>query len=123
MDAYAASIAGRTVAHTNTKPTANKFRQFSTPKVFDVLRKRRENERLLGQLGRRLSISHLSLSNSVGCTSTFITETLPHMRNIVPNGKQLEQEYDPSYLLSSMFNLANSVILLGSLHRCKSSGR
>jgi hypothetical protein len=88
LDEYAASVAGRAVAHTNTQPTPNKFRQFSTPKVFDVLRKRRENERLLEQLSRRLSNSHLSLSNSVGCTSTFITDTLPAMRMIVPDGKK-----------------------------------
>eukprot|EP00980_Cylindrotheca_fusiformis_P020058 scaffold7139_cov115-Cylindrotheca_fusiformis.AAC.8 len=85
MHAYAASVAGRAVAHTNTKPTPNKFRQFSTPKVFEVLRKRRENDRQLEQLGRRLSNYHLSLSNSVGCTDTFITDVLPHMRSIVPN--------------------------------------
>ena len=82
---YVNSIAGRAVAHTNETPAPNKFRQFSTPTVFDVMRKRRENERLLNQLGRRLARCHLSLSNVAGCTSTFITETLPILRVIVPD--------------------------------------
>lgn len=82
---YVNSIAGRAVAHTNKTPAPNKFRQFSTPTVFDVMRKRRENERLLNQLGRRLARCHLSLSNVAGCTSTFITETLPILRVIVPD--------------------------------------
>eukprot|EP00526_Cylindrotheca_closterium_P014570 CAMPEP_0113629980 /NCGR_PEP_ID=MMETSP0017_2-20120614/15570_1 /TAXON_ID=2856 /ORGANISM="Cylindrotheca closterium" /LENGTH=281 /DNA_ID=CAMNT_0000540413 /DNA_START=6 /DNA_END=851 /DNA_ORIENTATION=+ /assembly_acc=CAM_ASM_000147 len=85
MEPYAASVAGRTVAETNKNPAPRRFRQFSTPKIFDVLRKRRENQHLFHQLERRVAGKHLSMSNAIGQASSFNTDTLPHLRTIVPN--------------------------------------
>jgi hypothetical protein len=88
---YVASIAGRAVANTNKHPTANKFRQFSSPKVFDVIRKGKQNEVLIQHLFQRLvfggSGGRLSMSSSaMRSTDTFVTDFLPSMRRIVPNG-------------------------------------
>jgi hypothetical protein len=86
VDGYASSIAGRAVANTNKNPAPNKFRQFSTPTVFDVIRKQRQNQVLVDQLSRRLACSHLSESSTVGHTNTFVTDFLPAMRIILPDG-------------------------------------
>ncbi|CAJ1952520.1 unnamed protein product [Cylindrotheca closterium] len=85
MEPYAASVAGRTVAETNKNPAPRKFRQFSTPKIFDVLRKRRENQHLFHQLERKVAGMHLSMSNAIGQASSFNTDTLPYLRTIAPN--------------------------------------
>lgn len=83
----AASIAGRAVANTNKHPAPNQFRQFSTPVVFDVVRKRRQNEALVADLAQRLSNSyHLAPSTALGGSHAFVTELLPSMRLISPNG-------------------------------------
>ena len=87
-DQCASSIAGRAVANSNKHPAPNRFRPFSAPKVFDVIRKRRQNDTLLSELAQRLSISHISPSTAVGGSHTFITELLPAMRIISPNGKK-----------------------------------
>jgi len=81
----ASSIAGRTVANTNRNPAPNKFRQFSRPKVFDVLRNGSQNQILLDQLSRRLMSQ--SFQRSSKCN--FVTESLPFVRQICP------QEVDP----------------------------
>jgi hypothetical protein len=88
-DRCASSIAGRAVANSNKHPAANRFRQFSTPKVFDVIRKRRQNEALLSDLAQRLSSSHLAPSTAVGGSHAFVTEMLPAMRTISPDGNDV----------------------------------
>jgi len=87
----ASSIAGRAVANTNINPAPNKFRAFSRPKLFDVIRNGRQNQTLMDQLSRRLSRSHCSLPN-------FVTESLPFVRQIVP------QEVDP--FLDNLYSVA-----------------
>jgi cell cycle checkpoint protein len=82
--ACASSIAGRAVANTNFHPAPNRFRQFSKPKVFDVLRKGRQNQFLMDQLSRRLSTDLLSTSSTLGHLGTFVTDALPFLRLIVP---------------------------------------
>jgi cell cycle checkpoint protein len=83
-DAYVASLAGRAVAKTNTKPAPSRFRQFSAPKIFDIMRKRRHNQLLLEQLCKRLGSFHLSLPSAMGSHDAFVTDFLPSMRQILP---------------------------------------
>jgi cell cycle checkpoint protein len=90
----ASSIAGRIVANTNAHPAPNKFRQFSRPKVFDVMRNGRQNQILLDQLSRRL----LTTSRQIGSVSNFVTESLPFVRQISP------QEVDP--YLENLYSIA-----------------
>ena len=52
------------------------------------MRKRRQNDTLVSELAQRLSISHLiSPSTAAGGSHAFVTELLPAMRIISPNGK------------------------------------
>jgi cell cycle checkpoint protein len=90
----ASSIAGRTVANTNIHPAPNKFRQFSRPKVFDVMRNGFQNQILVDQLSRRLSTTSCQSSS----VSTFVTESLPFVRQISP------QEVDP--YLDNLYSVA-----------------
>ena len=91
----ASSIAGRTVASTNIHPAPNKFRQFSRPKVFDVMRNGFQNQILVDQLSRRLSTTTSCQTSSV---SKFVTESLPFIRQITP------QEVDP--YLDNLYSVA-----------------
>ena len=99
--AYISSLAGRTVAYTNKNPTPNKFRSLEAPKVYDVLRKKKWNDIKINQLCKRLSLSvetsgnneeeeysnsMLPLNASIGSSSRFVTDYLPFMRIIHPNG-------------------------------------
>lgn len=76
----------RAVAHANKHPAPNKFRQFSTPRVFDVLRNRRQNEILVAELAQQLTYSHLGPSTVIGGSHDFVTELLPALRIIHPGG-------------------------------------
>ena len=86
---YVSSIAGRAVANANKNPAPNRFRQLSTPKVNDVLRKKRGNDISMLQLCQRLSCGSdcLSLGANIGSTNHFVVDTLPYIRTIVPGGK------------------------------------
>lgn len=87
---YVSSIAGRAVANANKNPAPNRFRQLSTPKVNDVMRKKRGNDISMLQLCQRLSCGGgdvLSLGANIGSTNHFVVDTLPYMRNIVPGGE------------------------------------
>jgi len=90
----ASSIAGRTVANTNIHRAPNRFRQFSRPKVFDVLRNGKQNQILVDQLSRRLSTTGCCSSS----TTKFVTETLPYLRQITP------EEVDP--YLDNLYSVA-----------------
>ena len=79
-------FAKRSVAYANKNPAPNKFRQFSTPKVFEVIRKRRQNDGLVVDLARRLARSHLEPTSAIGNSIAFVTELLPSMRLIRPGG-------------------------------------
>ena len=94
-DGYVASLAGRAVARTNIHPTANKFRQFSTPKSFEVARKRNQNEVCIQQLFKRLWSSSgstsgsqfVSLSSAFSSMDTLVADFLPCLRLIAPDRK------------------------------------
>lgn len=89
---YVSSIAGRAVANANKNPAPNRFRQLSTPKVNDVMRKKRGNNISMLQLCQRLSCGGgdvLSLGANIGSTTHFVVDSLPYMRNIVPDGESV----------------------------------
>jgi cell cycle checkpoint protein len=101
----AAAIAGRAVANTNDNPAPNKFRQFSRPKVFDVLANRKQNQVMVEQLSKRLSTYRNLASPSgevvvggCGDTGAFVTEMLPFVRRILP------QEVDP--VVNNLYSVA-----------------
>lgn len=92
------------MAYSNKHPAPNKFRQFSTPQVFDVLRNRRQNEVLLSGLAQRLSNCHLEPCTVIGGTHAFVTELLPVLRLIYPDGELM---FVICSQLSRRFNLRN----------------
>jgi cell cycle checkpoint protein len=104
--ACASSIAGRAVANTNFHPAPNKFRQFSKPKVFDAIWKGRQNQVLVDKLSRKLSINHCLLAPStIANYGSFVTESLPYMRRIVPN------EIDS--FIDNFYSMANDEYMIG----------
>ena len=90
-----ASLAGRAVANTNIHPAPNKFRQFSSPKSFEVARKRAQNEVSIQQLFKRLWSSsgsssrfqYVSVQSAFGCIKTLVADFLPCLRLIAPDRK------------------------------------
>ena len=94
-DEYAACIGGRAVADANKHPAPPQFRQLSAPKVFSVLKKSRENETKIELLRKRLSMvarsgggeERTSIHNTIGSAHQFITDSLPYMRSVIPQGK------------------------------------
>lgn len=96
---YAACIGGRAVADGNKHPAPPTFRQFVSPKVFGVMKKNRENEVKIEKLRKRLSISggggggqfnnRISIHDTIGSARQFVTDSLPYMRSVIPEGKLL----------------------------------
>lgn len=82
--AYARSLAGRAVAHANRHPAAFRFRQFTAPKVFDVLRKRRDNR-------ARLQSAATAHQHRRQCAAadTYAMDVLPFVRTIRPADQPL----------------------------------
>jgi len=101
---YASCIGGRAVANANKNPAPHQFRHFSTPKVFDVLRKQRENELKMDQLRKRLSTAgqHISVNSIIGSANQFVTDCLPHMRCILP--------HEVEYALSNLHAYSNNAV-------------
>ena len=85
---YASSLGGRAVADANRHPAPNQFRHFSAPKVFEVMKKCRENEIKMDQLRRRLSVGseQMALSENIGSANQFVTDSLPYLKDIIPQG-------------------------------------
>ncbi|KAL3810996.1 hypothetical protein ACHAXA_006548 [Cyclostephanos tholiformis] len=95
---YAASISGRAVARANVHPAPSKFRQFSAPRMFGVMKKRCENESKIEHLRRRLSavgrsggggadsLAKTSIRDNIGSANQFVTESLPYFRIVIPQG-------------------------------------
>ena len=78
------------MADGNKHPAPPQFRQFSAPKVFGVLKKNRENEARIGQLRKRLSVgggARTSMHDNVGSAHQFVTDSLPYMRAVIPQGE------------------------------------
>ena len=96
-DEYASCIGGRAVADANKHPAPPQFRQLSAPKVFSVMKKSRENEAKIELLRKRLSMvvhnggggggqERTSIHNTIGSAHQFITDSLPYMRTVIPQG-------------------------------------
>ena len=85
---YASSIGGRAIADANKTPAPSQFRQLSAPKVFDVLKKNRENEVKMDQLRKRLSVGRqqITICGNIGSVHQFVTDSLPYVKAIVPQG-------------------------------------
>lgn len=88
---YIASLAGRAVADANKHPAAGRFRSLRAPKLFEVMRKQTENRSKLDQLCKRLAYRDeiLPIETCVGSVQRLVTDSLPFIRTILPNGKRL----------------------------------
>ena len=97
----ASSIASRAIADSNRTPAPPAFRQLSAPKVFGVMKKSSENEVKMDQLRKRLSLGggKIALDSNIGSANRFVTESLPHMRCILPE--------EVNYALSNLHSYAN----------------
>jgi len=114
---YAACIGSRAVAHANIHPAPSRFRQFTAPKVFSVLKKNRENENKIKQLRKRLSAvsstggggddscnhdggSKTSIRENIGSATQFVTNSLPYIRIVIPQ--------DVNFALSNLHSYAKT---------------
>jgi len=98
---YASSIGSRAIADSNRTPAPPAFRQLSAPKVFGVMKKSSENEVKMDQLRKRLSLASgkIALDSNIGSAHRFVTESLPHMRCILPE--------EVNYALANLHSYAN----------------
>ncbi|GAX21300.1 cell cycle checkpoint protein [Fistulifera solaris] len=81
-DAYVTSLAGRTVAWTNQHPAVSRFRQFSAPPIYQVVRKRRDNQNQLDQW--RESLLNHGVIHDLANSTAWSTEIVPFARKILP---------------------------------------
>lgn len=86
---YASSLGGRAIADANRNPAPNQFRRLSAPKVFEVMKKGRENSAKMGQLRKRLSVGchQIPVVENIGSAQHFVTHSLPYLRSIIPQGE------------------------------------
>ena len=98
---YASSIGSRAIADSNRTPAPPAFRQLSAPKVFGVMKKSSQNEVKMDQLRKRLSLASgkIALDSNIGSAHRFVTESLPHMRCILPE--------EVNYALANLHSYAN----------------
>lgn len=109
---YASCIGGRAVADGNRHPAPPQFRQFTAPKVFSVMKKNHENEYKIDKLRKRLSLGSrhsgtsqeggggmTSIHDNIGSAQQFVTDSLPYMRNVIPQ--------DVNYALANLHSYAN----------------
>eukprot|EP00934_Nitzschia_sp_Nitz4_P003063 Nitzschia sp. Nitz4//scaffold347_size17400//2178//4151//NITZ4_008833-RA/size17400-augustus-gene-0.33-mRNA-1//1//CDS//3329548660//3053//frame0 len=82
----AASLAGRAVAFQNQHPAPRSFRPLTSPRIFELLNERRQNEILISDLGRRRLDSFISCETALtSCASgVFVSEILPVLRSLAP---------------------------------------
>eukprot|EP00804_Cyclotella_cryptica_P016451 CCRYP_004691-RA/>CCRYP_004691-RA protein AED:0.20 eAED:0.20 QI:138/0.5/0.66/1/1/1/3/1616/783 len=97
---YASSLGGRAIADANKNPAPSQFRQLSAPKVFDVLKKQRENDVKMDQLRKRLSVGSqkIAVNENIGSAHQFVTDSLPYLKNIIP--------HDVNYALANLHSYA-----------------
>ncbi|GAX12204.1 cell cycle checkpoint protein [Fistulifera solaris] len=81
-EAYVTSLAGRTVAWTNQHPAVSRFRQFSAPPIYQVARKRRDNQNQLSQW--RDSLLNQGVIHDLANSTAWSTEIVPFVRKIFP---------------------------------------
>ena len=109
---YASCIGGRAVADGNRHPAPPQFRQFTAPKVFSIMKKNHENEYKIDKLRKRLSLGSrhsgtsqeggggmTSIHDNIGSAQQFVTDSLPYMRNVIPQ--------DVNYALANLHSYAN----------------
>jgi len=85
-----ASLAGRAVADANKHPAPSRFRSLGAPKMFEARKKQLENKILLQQLCNRLASTAdiMPLETCIDSSSkTFVTDMLPYLRRIKPQGE------------------------------------
>jgi len=121
---YAACIGGRAVADGNKHPAPPQFRQFTAPKVFSVMKKNRENEIKIEQLRKRLSTTmggrggsgsgkeKTSIHDNIGSAQQFVTDSLPYMRTVIPQGKCNGLILSLVFLLYTNLTLYSDCLLL-----------
>lgn len=86
MSGFATSIISRAVADANKHASANRFRQFTSPKVYEVMRKRSINYKSLCKLASSASTERSFVFD--GHTQThhsMIVDQLPFVKNIFRN--------------------------------------
>ena len=76
-------MAGRAGAHSNRHPASHRFRQFSAPAVFDVMRKRRENAVRLQRIARVDADTEQNPSLALSAAN-FAVDVWPFQRTIQP---------------------------------------
>ncbi|CAB9497802.1 cycle checkpoint protein RAD17 [Seminavis robusta] len=79
-EGYVTSLASRSVGYANHHPAPSRFRQLDAPKIFEIRRKRTDNEYQLHRLQRRLS----SMADGADGVSHFVLDRLPFLRMIEP---------------------------------------
>ena len=89
----ASSLAGRAVSYANRHPAPNKFRQFSKPKSFDVIAKRRVNQWRLDQYYRYADGMPRTARSlrSRHSREAFATDLYPYARRIFMTEHQQHQ--------------------------------
>jgi len=82
-------MCSRAVADANKHPAPSKFRQLTAPKIFETMRKQRENAVKIEQVCKRLSYRghHLSVEINTRSSSRFATDDLPFIKGIIPEGE------------------------------------
>jgi len=108
-DGYAASLCGRAIGDANKHPAPSTFRKLTAPKIYEVMRNRRESESKMEQICKRLSYrSHLlSMDINIRASSSFATDDLPFLKRIIPE--------EVALISSDLYaNASNLVVLDGN---------
>ncbi len=75
----------RSVGDANKHPVPSKFRQLSAPMIYEVMRKKRENQVKIEQVCKRLSYrGHHYAMHANNTSSRFTTDDLPYLKQIIP---------------------------------------
>jgi cell cycle checkpoint protein len=86
-NSYATSLCSRSVAYSNKNPAPLRFRQLNAPPIYDVFRKRRENQTKYEQVCKRVSRfdCQLMLDINVRDNAEFASDFLPYMKILIPH--------------------------------------
>lgn len=84
---YATSLCSRSVAYSNKNPAPLRFRQLNAPRIYDIIRKGRENQAKYEQVCKRVSRFDCKLMLDINTRnkSIFVSDFLPYMKMIIPN--------------------------------------
>ncbi len=86
---YSVSLCSRAVGDSNKHPAPTTFRHLTAPKIFETMRKSKDNSNKIEQVCKRLSYrhNHLLLDINIRSSSQFASQELPYIKNIIPEGK------------------------------------